>query len=131
MPLPANFHFSQASLTDYLDYECFECAICWSKPGLPSSLSPCWNGYAELGRVSKLIQQHVAGLPEEVLAPSASEPELTRWWQACLQSPPRHYDLPAPRRAGVALDSNRATSLRGVSPAPRRCASDRAPHATT
>jgi CRISPR/Cas system-associated exonuclease Cas4 (RecB family) len=60
---------------------------------------------AELGRrFHKLIQQHVEGLPPDVLTPPPSEPELARWWQSYLDSLATTLsDLPIDRRAEVAI----------------------------
>lgn len=108
MSLPDNFHFSQASLADYRD--------CARRFQLRYFLEQAWPAVeaepllererlAELGRrFHKLIQQHVAGLPEEVLARSCSEPELARWWEAYLHSlTTTFHDLPEQRRAEVAI----------------------------
>ncbi len=108
MSLPANFHFSQASLSDYRD--------CPRRFQLRYLLEQAWPAVeaepllererlAELGRrFHKLIQQHVAGLPAGVLAPSFDEPELARWWQAYLRSlTTTLHDLPAQRRAEMAI----------------------------
>ena len=108
MSLPANFHFSQASLTDYLD--------CQRRFQLRYLLEQAWPAvesepllererHADLGRrFHKLIQQHVEGLPEETLTHSISEPELARWWDAYLHSlDTMLHDLPVSRRAEVAI----------------------------
>jgi predicted RecB family nuclease len=60
---------------------------------------------AEQGRrFHKLIQQHVEGLPEDVLTPPSAEPDLARWWQSYLDSLTTTLsDLPIERRAEVAL----------------------------
>ena len=60
---------------------------------------------AEQGRrFHKLIQQHVEGLPEDVLTPPPDEPDLARWWQSYLDSLTTTLsDLPIDRRAEVAL----------------------------
>ena len=108
MTLPTNFHFSQASLADYVD--------CPRRFQLRYLLEQAWPAVesepllererlAEQGRrFHKLIQQHVAGLPEHVLTPSPSEPDLARWWQSYLDSLITTLsDLPIERRAEVAL----------------------------
>jgi len=108
MPLPPNFQFSQASLSDYVD--------CARRFQLRYLLEQAWPAVeAEpllerervmaLGqRFHKLLQQHIEGLPVEALTPSPDEPELSRWWrdyQHALDTTLR--DLPAARRAEVAL----------------------------
>jgi hypothetical protein len=108
MSLPTNFHFSQASLADYVD--------CPRRFQLRYLLEQAWPAVesepllererlAELGRrFHKLIQQHVAGLPLEALTPPADEPELTRWWQSYLEALHSTLaDLPTSRRAEVAM----------------------------
>jgi hypothetical protein len=108
MSLPVNFHFSQASLADYVD--------CPRRFQLRYLLEQAWPAVesepllererlAELGRrFHKLIQQHVEGLPPDVLTPPLSEPELARWWQSYLASLTTTLkDLPIERRAEVAL----------------------------
>jgi predicted RecB family nuclease len=108
MSLPANFHFSQASLADYVD--------CPRRFQLRYLLEQAWPAVesepllererlAEQGRrFHKLIQQHVEGLSEEVLTPPASELDLARWWQSYLDSLITTLsDLPIERRAEVAL----------------------------
>jgi CRISPR/Cas system-associated exonuclease Cas4 (RecB family) len=110
MSLPTDFHFSQASLTDYLD--------CPRRFQLRYLLEQAWPAVesepllerersAELGRrFHKLIQQHVEGLPEEILTQSISEPELARWWQAYLLGlTTTLHHLPAPRRVEVAIST--------------------------
>jgi hypothetical protein len=108
MSLPINFHFSQASLADYVD--------CPRRFQLRYLLEQAWPAVesepllererlAEQGRrFHKLIQQHVEGLPENVLTPPSSEPDLARWWQNYLNSLSTTLsDLPIERRAEVAL----------------------------
>jgi hypothetical protein len=108
MPLPPNFQFSQASLSDYVD--------CARRFQLRYLLEQAWPAVeAEpllererlmaLGqRFHKLIQQHVEGLPVEALTPSPDEPELLRWWQSYLRALDTTLrDLPASRHAEVAL----------------------------
>lgn len=108
MPLPLNFQFSQASLSDYVD--------CARRFQLRYLLEQAWPAVeAEpllerervmaLGqRFHKLIQQHIEGLPAEALTPSPDEPELSRWWQSYLRAfDSTLRDLPPQRRAEVAL----------------------------
>lgn len=108
MSLPVNFHFSQASLADYVD--------CARRFQLRYILEQAWPAVesepllererlAELGRrFHKLIQQHVEGLPIETLTPSPDEPELARWWESYLKALTATLaDLPALRRAEAAL----------------------------
>ena len=108
MTLPRNFRFSQASLSDYCD--------CSRRFQLRYLLEQAWPAVAsepvlererlaDLGRrFHRLIQQQVEGLSLAVLTPSASEPELARWWQCYLQSLDTTLcDLPGPRSAEVAL----------------------------
>jgi CRISPR/Cas system-associated exonuclease Cas4 (RecB family) len=108
MSLPPNFHFSQASLADYVD--------CPRRFQLRYVLEQAWPAVesepllererlAELGRrFHKLIQQHVIGLPIEVLTPSPDEPELARWWQSYLEALASNLsDLPLSRRAEAAM----------------------------
>lgn len=108
MSLPTNFHFSQASLADYVD--------CPRRFQLRYLLEQAWPAVesepllererlAELGRrFHKLVQQHVEGLPPDVLTPSPNEPELARWWQSYLASLTTTLnDLPIDRRAELAL----------------------------
>jgi CRISPR/Cas system-associated exonuclease Cas4 (RecB family) len=108
MPLPINFRFSQASLSDYLD--------CPRRFQLRHLLEQAWPAVevepllererlAELGRrFHRLIQQHVEGLSVEALTESIGEPELVRWWQSYLDSLSTTLsDLPPKQRAEVAL----------------------------
>lgn len=108
MTLPANFRFSQASLSDYL--------ACARRFQLRYLLEQAWPAVesepllererlAELGRrFHRLIQQHVEGLSVETLTESIGEPELARWWQSYLDSLTTTLnDLPLQRRAEVAL----------------------------
>jgi hypothetical protein len=109
MTLPATLHFSQASLNDYAD-----CARRFQLRYLVEQAWPAVEAepllererLADLGRrFHKVVQQHVAGLPEDLLAQQARlEPELARWWQAYVRSLSTTLDdLPADRRAEVAL----------------------------
>lgn len=108
MPLPPNFQFSQASLSDYAD--------CARRFQLRYLLEQAWPAVEaepilererlmKLGqRFHKLLQQHVEGLPAEQLTQSLSDAELIRWWdhyQRALTATLR--DLPTNRRAEVAL----------------------------
>lgn len=108
MPLPVNFHFSQASLADYVD--------CPRRFQLRYLLEQAWPAVesepllererlANLGRRFHLLaQQHLSGLPDDALTSSANEPELARWWQAYLRALTTTLaDLPAERRAECAL----------------------------
>ena len=108
MPLPSNFRFSQASLSDYLD--------CPRRFQLRYLLEQAWPAVesepllerersAELGRrFHRLIQQHAEGLSSEALTESIGEPELARWWQNYLDSLNTTLsDLPVNHRAEVAM----------------------------
>ena len=108
MTLPINFHFSQASLADYVD--------CPRRFQLRYLLEQAWPAVesepllererlAEHGRrFHKLIQQHVEGLPPDVLTPPPSEPDLVCWWQSYLNSLTTTLnDLPIEHRTEVAL----------------------------
>ena len=116
MTLPINFHFSQASLADYVD--------CPRRFQLRYLLEQAWPAVesepllererlAEQGRrFHKLIQQHVEGLSPDILTPPPSEPDLARWWQSYLNSLTTTLsDLPtrSPRRSG-AIDSDQDLS---------------------
>ncbi len=126
MPLPINFRFSQASLSDYLD--------CPRRFQLRYLLEQAWPAVesepllererlAELGRrFHRLIQQHIEGLSLEALTASISEPELVRWWQSYLDSLNTTLsELPDQRRAEVALSIPFASpSLRGAQSATKQ-----------
>jgi hypothetical protein len=126
MTLPANFRFSQASLSDYLD--------CPRRFQLRYLLEQAWPAVeaepllererlAELGRrFHRLLQQHAEGLSVETLTESISEPELARWWQSYLGSLNTTLrDLPANRRAEVAMSIPiSTTSLRGAQSATKQ-----------
>ena len=107
-PLPQNFQFSQASLSDYVD--------CARRFQLRYLLEQDWPAvesepllererFADLGRrFHKLIQQHIEGISVEILTRSTNEPELARWWQAYLRSLGSSLsDLPHDKRAEVAI----------------------------
>jgi PD-(D/E)XK nuclease superfamily len=124
--LPANFRFSQASLSDYLD--------CPRRFQLRYLLEQAWPAVeaepllererlAELGRrFHRLLQQHAEGLSSETLTESISEPELARWWQSYLDSlNTTLHDLPQHRRAEVAMSIPIASpSLRGARSATKK-----------
>jgi hypothetical protein len=108
MPLPPNFQFSQASLSDYADCaRRFQLRYLLEQPWPAVQAEPLLERERVLAlgqRFHKLIQQHIEGLPVETLTPSLTEPELARWWQSYLRALTTGLnDLPAPRRAEVAL----------------------------
>ncbi|HZY43825.1 MAG TPA: PD-(D/E)XK nuclease family protein, partial [Anaerolineae bacterium] len=107
MPLPTNFQFSQASLSDYVD--------CARRFQLRYLLEQDWPAvesepllererFVDLGRrFHKLIQQHAEGISIDALMQSANEPELARWWPNYLATLKTNLnDLPNDRRAEVA-----------------------------
>ena len=108
MMLPQNFQFSQASLADYVDCpRRFQLRYLLEQewPAVQSEPLLERERLAELGRrFHKLIQQHIEGLPVDVLTRSLSEAELIRWWQSYLIGlDTTLLDLPADRRAEAAL----------------------------
>jgi hypothetical protein len=108
MPLPPNFQFSQASLSDYADCaRRFQLRYLLEQPWPAVQAEPLLERERVLAlgqRFHKLIQQHIEGLPIETLTPSLTEPELVRWWQSYLRALTTDLsDLPAQRRAEVAL----------------------------
>ena len=108
MPLPPNFQFSQASLSDYVDCaRRFQLRYLLEKdwPAVESEPLLERERFADLGRrFHKLIQQHVEGLPVDALTRSLGEAELARWWQSYLTGfSTTLIDLPSDRRAEVAV----------------------------
>lgn len=108
MPLPPNFQFSQASLSDYVD--------CTRRFQLRYLLAQDWPAvesepllererFADLGRrFHKLIQQHVEGISIETLTESTNEAELAHWWQNYLRALDSNLgDLPQAKRAEAAI----------------------------
>jgi hypothetical protein len=129
MSLPPNFQFSQASLGDYADCaRRFQLRYLLEQPWPAVQAEPLLERERVLAlgqRFHKLIQQHIEGLPVETLTQSLNEPKLLRWWQSYLRAFTYSHsgagsharvtggvgaasatdlnDLPAPRRAEVAL----------------------------
>jgi CRISPR/Cas system-associated exonuclease Cas4 (RecB family) len=85
MTLPADFHFSQASLQDYVD--------CGRRFQLRSLIRLAWpavetepvvENERQMQRGAmfhRLVQQHLVGLPEESLVRQVNETDLQRWWR--------------------------------------------------
>ncbi len=104
--LSDDFQFSQSSLQDYFDCpRRFQLRYILQQPWPAVETEPLLEHerYAEMGRrFHQLIEQHVAGLPLETLTASVTEPELARWWQNYLHTPPQDvFDLPARRAEAV------------------------------
>jgi CRISPR/Cas system-associated exonuclease Cas4 (RecB family) len=109
MLLPNDFQFSQSSLQDYVDCpRRFQLRYILQQPWPAVESEPLLEHerYIELGRrFHQLTEQHVAGLPLETLTATVTEPELARWWQNYLHTPPQDvFSLPM-RRAEVLLSA--------------------------
>ena len=108
MSLSADFAFTQGSLQDYAD-----CArrfeLRYIKrlryPALEVKQALEYERRMRLGvRFHKLAQQHINGIPAELLGHSlADEPELARWWEDTLAG--GLGDLPRQRQAEVTLQT--------------------------
>ena len=73
MPLPLNFQFSQASLSDYVDCaRRFQLRYLLEQPWPAVEAEPLLERERVMAlgqRFHKLIQQHIEGLPAEALTP--------------------------------------------------------------
>ena len=100
MALAHNFTFSQASLQDYVDCPRrfqlrYVLDVRW--PAVHDGPIVEWEQKARQGAVfHRLVHQHTAGIPAEVLGNVAGGGEVGSWWQAYLDAPPR--DLPVTER---------------------------------
>jgi CRISPR/Cas system-associated exonuclease Cas4 (RecB family) len=106
--LPENFQFTQSSLQDYLDCpRRFQLRYILGQlwPAVPGEPLLEHERYTELGRrFHQLIEQHIAGLPVEMLTASINAPDLARWWRNYLNTPP-HDVLSLPMRRAEAVFS--------------------------
>ena len=108
MPLGADFAFSQGSLGDYAD-----CARRFELRYLMRLRYPAlevkqWLAFEERlrqgNRFHKLAQQHLLGVPADLLRASlGDDPELARWWENYLQH--GLTGLPPERQAEVTLQT--------------------------
>lgn len=96
MPLPADFHFSQGSLQDYVDCQRrfqlrYLLQVAW--PALEAEPALENERHMQQGaRFHRLVHQHLLGVPAQHLTPTAEQDEdLARWWQSYL----RHSPVPA------------------------------------
>lgn len=107
MKLPADFHFTQASLQDYVDCPRrfqlrYVHQVAWpaleAEPGLETERAML-RGAA----FHRMVHQHILGVPAERLARAAMDPHLERWWHRYM----RHglTDLPAARYSEIALSA--------------------------
>ena len=89
MTLPADFHFSQGSLQDYVDCQRrfqLRHLLQLSWPAVPAEPIEENERRGRLGRVfHQLISQHLLGLPQERLASIAAAENLTDWWSSYLE----------------------------------------------
>lgn len=106
MTLPGSFVFSQASLQDYADCPrrfqlCYLLEVRW--PGDVDESTLEWERRARQGaHFHRLVHQHTVGIPEPELRATIQHPDLDRWWQAYLSTPPANLPTAA-RRSEVRL----------------------------
>lgn len=97
MTLPADFHFTQSSLQDYM--ECprrFELRYLQHLKWPAVETEPVAERERHLRQGAafhRLVHRHLIGIPAEILAQSASEKPLLDWWNSYLQH--GITDLPA------------------------------------
>lgn len=107
MALPTGLAFSQASLQDYSDCpRRFQLRYVLGRRWPPVEASTSgWEKRAQQGAAfHRLVHQHTVGIPEQALTEAISDPDLHRWWQAYLHTPPP--DLPTEvRRSEIRLST--------------------------
>ena len=87
MPYPIT-RFSQASLQDYLDcrrrfYLRYRLRLVW--PALEAEPVEAFERETALGAAfHRLVQQHLVGVPAELLTARIADADLAAWWQAYL-----------------------------------------------
>ena len=107
MGLPADFHFSQASLQDYVD-----CArrfqlrhllhLAW--PALEAEPALESERHLQQGAAfHRLVHQHGLGVPAERLSVTVTDDDLQSWWDNYLAEPPA--GLPASRFFEIVLSA--------------------------
>ena len=107
MTLPDEFQFSQASLQDYKDcprrfWLRYVRRIAWPAAAVGPEQED--ELYLRRGRdFHRLLRQHALGIPVAQLEATIADPDLRRWWDNYLTSPPD--DLPARRYAEIALSA--------------------------
>ncbi|MDX9864937.1 MAG: PD-(D/E)XK nuclease family protein [Anaerolineaceae bacterium] len=99
MPLPTDFQFSQSSLQDYLDCpRRFELRYILKQkwPAIQTEPVIEFERHMEIGtRFHRLVQQHILGIPDDVLEAGIADPDLLRWWHVFRRYAPLK-DLPHP-----------------------------------
>ncbi len=106
MKLPDDFVYSQSSLQDYVDcrrrfFLRYVLRLAW--PAAVTEPEAERENFMRLGNLfHRLIQQHVLGIPENILGESLSG-DLARWWENYLRHP--IADLPDLRRAEVMVSA--------------------------
>jgi len=92
MPLPTDFQFSQSSLQDYLDCaRRFELRYIQKQrwPAVQTEPVMEFERHMQIGtRFHRLVQQHVLGIPDDVLEAGIDDPDLLKWWQVFLHHAP-------------------------------------------
>ena len=94
--LKENFQFSQASLQDYADCpRRFQLRylqqLAW--PAMETEPVEEQEKRIQLGQdFHRLVQQHLTGIPEDILDQAVVNPDLERWWRNYKVYRP--YDLP-------------------------------------
>lgn len=107
--LPADFSFSQASLQDYADCPLrfrlrYMDQLDW--PALESQPADAFEQrMADGSRFHRLVQQHLSGMPVELIRRSANSPDLVRWWSNYERS------LPAPTDAELKPEARLTCSV--------------------
>lgn len=96
MPFPSDFFFSQNNLQTFVDCQrrfelLYLLKMKW--PAVQTEPVLEQERHIRLGeRFHQMVYQHHQGIPVDVLSASASDPDLSRWWQNYLQYSPS--DLP-------------------------------------
>lgn len=107
MTTAVDFHYSQASLEDYL--ECrrrFELRYLLRQPWPAIEVEPALEHEEHLQQgeaFHRLVQGHLLGVPLERLTSQARSENLRRWWRHYLDHAPA--DLPAERHPEVQLSA--------------------------
>ncbi|MCJ7737403.1 MAG: PD-(D/E)XK nuclease family protein [Anaerolineae bacterium] len=92
MILPADFQYSQARLQDYVDCPRrfllrYVLRRAWPAPDSVPMMKN--EQRMEQGKAfHRLVHQHILGLPVEQLAATVTDPDVLKWWDNYLVSPP-------------------------------------------
>lgn len=107
MPLPFDLQFSQGSLQDFVDCRRrFELRHVLRRAWPAIEVEPALENELHLRQgelFHRMIQQHVLGVPVDLISPMALGGDLGQWWQNYLASAPA--DLPGAKHPEVTLSA--------------------------